>query len=212
MSDSNSTDALEATVDFGQTRDTLSFKSAQIAMLEERLLKQSVELASLQARDDERNSKSIESTQLSRCSTMPEDVRANIVDDSSKASNRNNFLFNFKGIGKMIKFDRSDSRNDELQVDFPAEGRRRTTEDKHPPFRGVHFPQEGRRRTTEDTHPSTTASAATNDLCEQRATMTKRKSRKLSLKVLRRQLQSSRKLGSSVLFPEDDDDYSLCID
>eukprot|EP00986_Skeletonema_menzelii_P003822 scaffold1251_cov87-Skeletonema_menzelii.AAC.4 len=73
MSDSNSTDALEATVDFGQTRDTLSFKSAQIAMLEERLLKQSVELASLQARDDERNSKSIESTQLSRCSTMPED-------------------------------------------------------------------------------------------------------------------------------------------
>jgi len=160
-------------------------------MLEERLSKQSVELASLRAREDEQKG-----------SATSEDVQADLADDSVKSS-RCNTLFGFmpgwrsKGgfIGNMIKFDKRDSRNEDLRVEFPAEGRRRTIE--------------------MDERPTVTVNAEPVVHHEQgqgalRRSI-RRRSRKMSLKVLRH-LVSSRKIGSTVLFPNEDDDYSLGFD
>ena len=185
INESNSTDT-----DFGlgQARETLSFKNKQIAMLEERLFKQSVELASLRAREDE---------QKGSTKATSEDVQADLVDDSVKSSHRHN-LFGFmpgwgskaKGgvIGNLIKLDRCDTSED-LTVDFPAKGRRRTMDDEH---------------------PTVTVNAAAVHFEEGAVTgrRTKRTSRKLSLKKIRH-LVSSRNIGSTVFFPSAGDDDSL---
>mmetsp|Transcript_23037 Transcript_23037/g.35373 ORF Transcript_23037/g.35373 Transcript_23037/m.35373 type:complete len:143 (-) Transcript_23037:479-907(-) len=94
--DNNSTDgharkriaALHATITALQ--EVLSFKNAHIAMLEERLLNMSVELASSRAREDEQNLMSRQSAQVSQDSTISEEddlmIFADLVDDSIKSA------------------------------------------------------------------------------------------------------------------------------
>ncbi len=200
INESNSTDALDVTstststnLDLGleQERQTLPFKNEQIAMLEERLSKQSVELASLRAREDEQKG-----------NATPEDVQADLVDNSVKSSRpRRDILFGFmpgwgsKGgvIGNMIKFDKKDRRNEDLRVGFPTEGRRRTID-------------KGER-------PTVTVNAEPVAVVhrEQGQGALRRSIRRRSRKLLHH-LVSSRKIGSTVLFPREDDDYSLGFD
>ncbi len=192
INESNSTNALEATnTDFalGPARDTLSFKNAQIALLEERLFKQSVELASLQAREDERQGSA----------KATSDVQADLVDDGAMSSQRNRkSLFGFMPgwgskardsvIGSIIKLDRSD-KSEDLTVDFPAEGRRSTM-------------------MTMDEHPTLSANASAVHFEEGAVRKPKRRSKRKSLSRLR-ELVSLRKIGSTVFFPSADDDDSL---
>jgi hypothetical protein len=248
-------------------RAELSYKNSHIAMLEEKLFKMSVELASSHhARKDGQKLIHRRSTQVTMMSEDDDDfmVPADLMDDSStsaqvrqissssssSSSNYSRFnLMSSKGPqddfndssrslgstgiggfkGNMIKLDRSDtSRSEDLSVDFPM-GRRRSAignfitnldrSDRSEDL-SVNFPKRGRRtmmnRTTVNSHSQE----------QRRVTVVGQlfRLRKCELKVddeeqpnspqhqkpnpkLRR--VSSRVIGSTVIFPREDDDYSL---
>eukprot|EP00984_Skeletonema_dohrnii_P022091 scaffold11206_cov89-Skeletonema_dohrnii-CCMP3373.AAC.3 len=261
--DNNSTDgharkriaALHATIT--ALREVLSFKNAHIAMLEERLLNMSVELASSRAREDEQNLMSRQSAQVSQSqdSTMSEDddlmIFADLVDDSiksapaqtSSSSSEHHPRFSFLPgwgsnrmseaedefndsarslgstgvgsiIGNMIKLDKSD-RSQNLSVDFPKGGRRSMMVDEYSEST-VNSPaqQQHQRRTIalgqffRPRISSLTVDDAIEEICEQEEQQETPLHRKPNPKLLRHQV-SSRLIGSTVLFPREDDDYSL---
>jgi len=261
--DNNSTDgharkriaALHATIT--ALREVLSFKNAHIAMLEERLLHRSVELASSRAREDEQNLMSRQSAQVSQDSTISEEddlmILADLVDDSIKSAPaqtsssssdhypRFSFLpgwgsnrmseaedeFNDSAsarslgstgvggiIGNMIKLDKSD-RSQNLSVDFPKGGRRSMMVDEYSEST-VNSPaqQQHQRRTIalgqffRPRISSLTVDDAVEEVCEQEEQQEPPLHQKPNPKLLRHQV-SSRLIGSTVLFPREDDDYSL---
>jgi len=260
--DNNSTDgharkriaALHATIT--ALREVLSFKNAHIAMLEERLLNMSVELASSRAREDEQNLMLRQSAQVSQDSMMSQDddlmILADLVDDSIKSAPtqtssssdhhpRFSFLpgwgsnrmseaeddFNDSAsarslgstgvgsiIGNMIKLDKSD-RSQNLSVDFPKGGRRSMMVDEYSESTvNSHAQHQHQRRTIalgqffRPRISSLTLDEAVEEVSEQEEQQEPPLDPKPNPKLLRHQV-SSRLIGSTVLFPREDDDYSL---
>ena len=107
-------------------------------------------------------------------------------------------------IGNIVKFDRSE----DLRVNFPSGGRRSMTMDEY--SAATDNSTAHRRRTLLIGHlfrpriSSLTIDDSTEEICEQERTLHQIP----NPKVLRHQV-SSRLLGSTVLFPREDDDYSL---
>ncbi len=239
-------------------REALSFKNSHIAMLEERLLKMSFELASSRAREDEQKLLLRQSTQ-GHCSTtmsMTEDddfmLPADIVDDSdsiksvlsqpsssskrpslpgrsrriSEEDNISNSLrslaLSFTStaagggiIGNMtkldrsrsdrsIKFDRSD-RSDNLRVDFPTGGRRTTMMDEYSAA-AMNSAAPHQRKTVIEQLFRSRKRLHMVDADEQEEASPHRTS---SPKLLHDHQDCSRLIGSTVLFPTEDDNYSL---
>mmetsp|Transcript_13568 Transcript_13568/g.21162 ORF Transcript_13568/g.21162 Transcript_13568/m.21162 type:complete len:256 (+) Transcript_13568:60-827(+) len=117
-------------------------------------------------------------------------------------------------IGNMIKLDKSD-RSQNLSVDFPKGGRRSMMVDEYSEST-VNSPaqQQHQRRTIalgqffRPRISSLTLDDAVEEICEQEEQQETTLHRKPNPKLLRHQV-SSRLIGSTVLFPREDDDYSL---
>jgi len=117
-------------------------------------------------------------------------------------------------IGNMIKLDKSD-RSQNLSVDFPKGGRRSMMVDEYSEST-VNSPaqQQHQRRTIalgqffRPRISSLTVDDAVEEVCEQEEQQETTLHRKPNPKLLRHQV-SSRLIGSTVLFPREDDDYSL---
>eukprot|EP00986_Skeletonema_menzelii_P005967 scaffold2246_cov179-Skeletonema_menzelii.AAC.1 len=236
--ESNSIDAVAALEATNATlREVLSFQNSHIAMLEERLFNMSVELASSRAREDEQNLKSRQSTEVPQSSTISEDddfmIPVDLVDDSirsapTSSSNRHP-LFSFMPgwgfsrmseddandgtrslgsgaggvIGKMIRFDRSE----DLRVDFPTGGRR-SMMDEYSAATDNSTAHHQRRTVVGQLFRSRISSLTVDDMAEESYEHEGPMHQKMNPKMLRHQV-SSRVLGSTVLFPREDDDYSL---
>ena len=117
-------------------------------------------------------------------------------------------------IGNMIKLDKSD-RSQNLSVDFPKGGRRSMMVDEYSEST-VNSPaqQQHQRRTIalgqffRPRISSLTVDDAVEEVCEQEEQQETPLHQKPNPKLLRHQV-SSRLIGSTVLFPREDDDYSL---
>lgn len=192
--------------------EALSSKNSYIAMLEERLLKISVELASSRACEDEQNLMCCQST-LSQ-SSLTEDVdslgqtRTELIDDSigsypvqRSSSSKRHPRFSFMSSWG--------SKSDDLRVDFPAGGRRSTMVDEC--SAATESSSQNQRRTGlgQLFRPRISfvavdeAAIYSSCSCEHGEPLR----RKTNPRFLRH--QSSRIIGSTVLFPMEDDDYSL---
>lgn len=217
-------------------RQVLSFKESHIAMLEERLLNMSYELASSRAREDERNLLLRRSAQSSQCSKISEEDNfmnpADLVDDSDSTKSimtrpssssvpgwrssrmpEDNVSVSARSssscptrvggiIGNITKFDTSEN----LTVDFPTSGRRSsmTMIDEYSAAAKNSAASRQRRRRTFGGQLLRSLAAEISKQGEEASPH-----RNSNPKLLHDQGSSRLMIGSTVLFPMEDDNYSV---
>ncbi len=228
-------------------RQILSFKKSRIAMLEERLLNMSLELASSRAREDEQNLLLRRSAQL-QGSTMSESeleeenfmIPADVVDDSDgiKSAKTQPSLSSMSswGSNRMLEDNVSDSarslapsstraggiignitkdKSENLRVDFPTGGRRSSmtrVEEFSAAAKNSAEPPQRRRRTVvgqlfRSRRSSLTVEAAAEISEQEGGEAPPHRNSRSKLPV--HDQGSSRLIGSTVLFPMEDDNYLL---
>lgn len=186
--------------------DELDSKKSYIATLEDRLLNMSVELASSRTREDEQlvllhrrsTQLSYESDDDDLSVTVPDEDDENNIKHSPEASatesSSNRLYFSFMSSWGSTKGDQVD----DLRVDFPKGGRRSHLMDEYSVVTEGSSCQDQRRRTLTDLLFNT------REAIREEARLHRNKNLN---NILHR--NSARNIGSTVLFPRVDDDYSL---